>query len=552
MEKTSSTTCQFSEIIAHDGLLCDPSAVPTKPVFSYPSASVTESKIQAVMAKNSIKTLPAGQSAVEYVKETHRSLANGSPVHVLDITPLEHAFQKWTHFIPRADMFYAMKCNTDPIILQTLFAQGAGFDCASKHEMQLALDLGCSPDRIIFANPAKLPSDIEFAATNGIYRMTFDSEDELYKIAASFSAAGFPTTAAKPVLRIITDDSHSICKFSAKFGAHVEDCEHLLTVAAQLALGVVGVSFHVGSGCNSVLSYVKAVQDARRVFDIAYVLGHPVYLLDLGGGYPGHDGGLIDFPSIGRTITPVLDEMFPANLNAGRAVSPITGEALPPVHIIAEPGRFFAHACMTFATPIIARRVNKAMPSWVAKKGEETKQPHALYYIGDGLYGAFNCIFYDHFTPEHPHAMFADAEKQAAHNANVQAYLAARANAATRLDDDSDDEGDSKDATAADADAAAPHAGAKSCKKLPPGHFRIKVFGPTCDGLDCIYNEIALPLMDVDDWLVFPNLGAYTIAAQSSFNGIPRPVVQYVRSDKALFDFENFSAAPAVGDLTIA
>jgi ornithine decarboxylase len=529
-----------------------------KPVFAYPSTSDTETRLRAVAAKNAITTLPAGLSAVDYVKQNHRSLAAGSPVHVLDITPLEYSFNKWRHFIPRADMFYAMKCNTDPVILQALFAMGAGFDCASKHEMQLALDLGCAPARIIFANPAKLPSDIEFAANHGIGKMTFDSEDELYKIAAAFARvaaeapAGTTVTVAQPVLRIITDDSHSVCKFSAKFGAHVEDCEHLLTVAAALGLGCVGVSFHVGSGCNSVLSYVKAVQDARRVFDMGYVLGHPMYLLDLGGGYPGHDGGLIDFPSIGRTISPVLDEIFPPALNAGRAVSPITGQAPAPLHVIAEPGRFFAHASMTFATPIIARRVNKALPSWETKRGEASKQPHALYYIGDGLYGAFNCVFYDHYTPEHPHAMFADAAKQAEHDGNVAAFRAARARRAAVTGADAEDSDSEAEAEAGDAAAAARKEAKAAAKKMPAGHFRIKVFGPTCDGLDCVYDEIALPLMDVDDWLVFPNLGAYTVAAQSSFNGIPRPVVQYVRSDKALFDFEHFGAAPAVGDLTIA
>jgi ornithine decarboxylase len=45
------------------------------------------------------------------------------------------------------------------------------------------------------------------------------------------------------------------------------------------------------------------------------------------------------------------------------------------------------------------------------------------------------------------------------------------------------------------------------------------VFGPTCDALDTVLTVHQLPELQVDDWLVFPNMGAYTAAAGSSFNG---------------------------------
>jgi diaminopimelate decarboxylase len=36
---------------------------------------------------------------------------------------------------------------------------------------------------MIYANPAKMRSHLEFASTNGVRMLTFDGEDELYKIA---------------------------------------------------------------------------------------------------------------------------------------------------------------------------------------------------------------------------------------------------------------------------------------------------------------------------------------------------------------------------------
>ncbi|CAN1315270.1 Ornithine decarboxylase, chloroplastic [Linum perenne] len=45
------------------------------------------------------------------------------------------------------------------------------------------------------------------------------------------------------------------------------------------------------------------------------------------------------------------------------------------------------------------------------------------------------------------------------------------------------------------------------------------VFGPTCDALDTVFTGRQLPELKVNDWLVFPNMGAYTAAAGSNFNG---------------------------------
>ena len=46
------------------------------------------------------------------------------------------------------------------------------------------------------------------------------------------------------------------------------------------------------------------------------------------------------------------------------------------------------------------------------------------------------------------------------------------------------------------------------------------VFGPTCDGLDVVLKDFPLPVLENQDWLVFPNMGAYTVAGACNFNGM--------------------------------
>lgn len=60
---------------------------------------------------------------------------------------------------------------------------GCGFDCASKAELNQAIDL-VTPKQIIYANPCKSPHYIEYALKIGVQKMTFDSAEELQKIYA--------------------------------------------------------------------------------------------------------------------------------------------------------------------------------------------------------------------------------------------------------------------------------------------------------------------------------------------------------------------------------
>jgi diaminopimelate decarboxylase len=87
---------------------------------------------------------------------------------------------------------------------------------------------------------------------------TFDCVSELHKI-----AAGYPSF--KCVLRIRCDDASAKINLGLKYGADMCDVPMLLGLARDLGLQVVGVSFHVGSGCQNVGVYADAIAAARQV-----------------------------------------------------------------------------------------------------------------------------------------------------------------------------------------------------------------------------------------------------------------------------------------------
>lgn len=61
--------------------------------------------------------------------------------------------------------------------------------------------------------------------------------------------------------------------------------------------------------------------------------------------------------------------------------------------------------------------------------------------------------------------------------------------------------------------------------------YSSSIWGPTCDGLDQVIENILLPELKLGDWLIFENMGAYTLPVASPFNGFPIPKVHIVADE---------------------
>ncbi|KAL3428285.1 Ornithine decarboxylase [Phlyctema vagabunda] len=280
---------------------------------------------------------------------------------VADLGEVYRQHMRWKKNLPRVKPFYAVKCNPDPQVIRLLAELGTGFDCASKAEIEQVLKMDVDPSRIIYAQPCKTNSYVRYAKTHGVKQMTFDNADELHKIKQLYPGAEL-------FLRILTDDSSSLCRLSLKFGASLDSTDELLALAKKLELNVVGVSFHVGSGASDPFAFLKAVRDARSVFDQAAAHGYSLRTLDVGGGFVSET-----FEDMAAVLGDALDEYMPANVN-----------------IISEPGRYYVSSAFTLACNVIARRTIE---------DPATREKSYMLYLNDGLYGNFSSIMFDHQNP---------------------------------------------------------------------------------------------------------------------------------------------------------
>lgn len=139
----------------------------------------------------------------------------------------------------------------------------------------------------------------------------------------------------------------------------------LLELAQSLGLNVVGVSFHIGSGCEDYDAHCGAIKVSREIFKIAESFGFQMNILDLGGGFPGDSFTRID--EFSGKINESLDESFPA-------------DEFPDLKILAEPGRYFVESSFTLAASIHSRKISKNVDGQIID---------VMYYLDEGVYSNF-------------------------------------------------------------------------------------------------------------------------------------------------------------------
>ena len=300
---------------------------------------------------------------------------HGTPLLVFDHDVIRGNYRRFKKHLPRVQCYYAVKANSDPEIIKTLFDEGASFDVASFPEFQAVhKHIAHWPDkkrftyiwdRIIFSNTIK---DVETLQHLRPYRplVAFDNEDEVKKIKHHCNTAGL-------ILRLTVSDTGSVVELNSKFGVAPAEANDLIEKAFALGLTVEGLSFHVGSQCMNPDNYVEALHTAHEIFVTANRRRSgsqkKLNLIDLGGGYPAaYDKDVPKFEKLARMINSEIAHLFPEKTT----------------EILAEPGRFIVATAGTLVSKIIGR-------AW--------RDDKRFYHINDGLYHDFSGVVFDHWTP---------------------------------------------------------------------------------------------------------------------------------------------------------
>ena len=311
--------------------------------------------LTAIIQENEVRVFSDGETTEDIIAALiGERIIDDAPVFVVDIGTVKRSFERWTELLPGVNVFFAMKSNSDPVILKVLAALGSGFDVASHGEISAALQ-HAPPDKLVYANPVKHAYSLSYARQVDVDLLVFDSSNELIKTALFHPQAEL-------LLRLRVDDTGSACRFGSKFGAEKEDVPSLLALAKTLGLSVVGVSFHVGSGCSNPNLFASAIELCLDTFMLAEEVGIKLTTIDVGGGF----------------TTKTLED-------CSAVVRPFV-ERHPELRFVAEPGRLLVEDCATLVVSVIGKKRAKA------SDGEYEN----VIYINESVYSMFNLIVFDH------------------------------------------------------------------------------------------------------------------------------------------------------------
>lgn len=243
--------------------------------------------------------------------------------------------------IKNAKVFYAVKANPDIEILRFLNGLNLGFEIASEGELEILSSIGVEPSRIISSNPVKSLKFLKIAASYQVNHFSFDSMDEVDKIAKFIPDCNV-------YIRLSVPNEGSEWPLSKKFGVEIDDAVSLLSYAQDRGLNPVGITFHVGSQCTNIYNWNIALDKAKTLWDISRKKGMKLRLLNIGGGYPiKYTKNVVSIEAIEKNVNKLIFERFPEDIE---------------IHI--EPGRAVVGDAGIFVSTVIGKAV-RGDEDWV-------------------------------------------------------------------------------------------------------------------------------------------------------------------------------------------
>ena len=284
---------------------------------------------------------------------------------------------------------YAVKASSNLHICRLIHGLGAGMDVVSGGEVERAWLAGVPMKDVVFAGVGKTDAELRqaldgrfsplagvthrFGAGDAAERgpvglFNVESASELGRLAAVAQELG---ARARVCLRINPDvdpKTHEYIttgKDENKFGIEVSRIPGIFDTAASWeGLDLVGLHIHIGSSVRSVEPYVAAVKVMVDLAELLEEAGHPISVLDIGGGWAVdyEHGESLPLEAYTEALAPLLE-----------------GPVRRGVEVVTEPGRSIMANAGVLVTRVQHLKVGRRSRFVVCDAGMQTLIRPALY-----------------------------------------------------------------------------------------------------------------------------------------------------------------------------
>ncbi len=294
-----------------------------------------------------------------------------TPFYYYDLSLLKKTLDSYTTELNKYKYHahYALKANANEPILTLIKNKGLGADCVSGNEVALALRMGFSPEKIVYAGVGKSDKEINTALDGRIFSFNCESVPEL-RIINDLAAA--KSIVANVSLRINPDiDAHthkyiSTGRSQDKFGISPWMFDEVLSVLKSSSnLKLAGLHFHVGSQITDLDVFVlltKRVKELQKWFTDRGVF---IENINLGGGLG------VDYLNPDENPIPDFAKYF-SKINKNL-------EVMPGQNVHFEPGRALVAQSGTLISRVLYVKMGKGKKFAILDAGMNDLIRPALY-----------------------------------------------------------------------------------------------------------------------------------------------------------------------------
>lgn len=261
--------------------------------------------------------------------------AAGQPAYVYDLPTFRRTLAA-VERIPWANkrIFFATMANDHPALLDAVRERGHGLFVNSLRHLQLALQLGVAPERIVYA-ASNMSDDDMRACCAGEVNVVLDSLGEIARfgrLARRGTAIGVRVNVGSALDGVLKHDP------AYRFGVLPDELPAAVTRAAAAGIRVTGVHSYFGTDLMEPSTLIAGLERLTRVAealpDLEYVDG--------GGGFGVSD----EFGS-------AAFDLDAYGVGAALAMAALEQRLGRKVALYVEPGRYLAATCGWFFTKVV-------------------------------------------------------------------------------------------------------------------------------------------------------------------------------------------------------
>src|ERR1017187_8349369 len=213
-----------------------------------------------------------------------------TPFYFYDTSLLKHTLNeiKRTSSPHNYHVHYALKANTNDVLLHLIKEAGLGGDCVSGNEVKKAIELNFGADKIVFAGVGKSDDEINYALEQNIFCFNCESIPEIEVINELAKRQNKTTQIALRINPNVDAQTHKYITTGLeenKFGINPYELTEVLEILKNCKhLKLIGLHFHIGSQITDLNTFKNLCTRVNEIQHWFQQRGYHLEHINVGGG----------------------------------------------------------------------------------------------------------------------------------------------------------------------------------------------------------------------------------------------------------------------------